>query len=232
MNTRVDHECRQGRKCKSRIRDDEGGFHGAGVERPGSLCRLCESSAFEAIRQLATDYDLLVAAARNGQSTQAGPKVSGSRERPIPIPVGIDALVTDIDNETTRWALRIARGETLPRATGESIRCCVSILSSALGTLIDLPAQAVTAWIPLPDGGDYQSRLVLDGVDAVLRLAKLHHRAQSMLGLVETTTWLPDICHVCGLRTLTMDVDKSLISCRGCRNVWDQDEFTRLNMVA
>lgn len=232
-----EHQCRQGRRCKARVKDDEGEFHGAGVEDAETLCRPCEFSCFEAIRKLGTDYDLLAEAARNGQSVQAGPKVSGSRERPIPLPVGIDALITDIDNETTRWALRITRGESLPRATGESIHRCVTILSAALGTLIDLPAQSVTVWIPQPDGGDYQTReaatQVFDGVDAVLRLSRLHQRAQSMLGLTEVTAWLNESCHVCGLRMLTTDmrngVEETLINCRNCRNVWHQADFARLN---
>lgn len=236
MPDNPEHECRQGRRCKARIRDDEGGWHGAGVEDKGKLCRPCEASCFEAIRQLGGDYGLLAIAVRNGQSAQSGPKVSGSRERPIPIPVGVDALMTDIDNETTRWALRITRGESLPRTTRESVRRCVAILSTSLGTLIDLPAQPVAVWTPVADGGDYATREtsseVLDGVDAVLRLARLHHRAVKMLGLDEPKDeWLKEPCHVCGLMMVTTSPRTDLVTCRNpeCRNVWDQEEFARLN---
>lgn len=229
-----EHECRNGRRCKSRTRDDEGEWHGAGVEDAGKLCQPCEGSAFDAIRALGHDYLALQDAILEPRGRIDGPKVMGSSERKIPIPLDVDTLMSEIDDEALRWTVRITRGDALPGTPHERVSRCVSILSANLGTLIDLPAQTVTAWFPHPDGGDWDGRLVLDGVDAVLRLAKLHHRAQSVLGLVETTTWLAESCHVCGLRTLTIasdgdQPDDSLVSCRSCKNVWSQAQFARLN---
>jgi hypothetical protein len=222
-----DHECRQGRRCKSRIRDAEEKWHGAGVEDAGRLCRLCEEHSFADIRQLKDDYALLVPARTEAVAHVSGPKVSGSGERPIPIRLGPDSLMAELDVETLRWARRITRGAPIPNDD------CYTVLCSNLGTLIDLPSQLITAWLPLPDGGDDFTRLVLDGVDAVLRLSRLHQRAQSMLGLTEVTAWLTESCHVCGLRTLTTDmrngVEDTLINCRNCRNVWHQADFARLN---
>lgn len=224
-----EHECRQGRKCKARLRDDEDRWHGAGVEDAGTLCRPCEEHAFGAIRQLHNDYRQLIPARVEIRSHISGPKVSGSSERPIPIRLGPDTLMSDIDIETLRWTLRITGGDPLPAADSGRVHRCVEILSANLGTLIGLPTRIVPAWLPHPDGGDTDGLDALDGVDAVLRLAQLHHRAMVMLGLIETTTWLTEACHMCGLRTLTMSIEHSLISCRSCRNVWDQDEFARLN---
>lgn len=218
-----EHECRLGRKCKSRIRDAEEKWHGAGVEEAGRLCRPCEEHAFAAIRMLGDDYLQLIPARTEIRSHVSGPKVSGTGERPIPIRLGPDTLMSEIEDETLRWAIRITRGEPIPHDN------CFAVLRANLGTLIGFPAQPVTVWRPLPDGGDDSVSMVLDGVDAVLRLARLHQRAQTILGLVETTTWLTESCHVCGLRTLTMSIEHALISCRNCRNVWDQDEFARLN---
>lgn len=230
----ITHECRQRHRCKSRYRDDEGEWHGAGVEDAGRLCQPCEATAFDAIRALGRDYLTLQAAITEPRGRIDGPKVTGSSERKIPIPLDIDTLMGDIDNETLRWTLRITRGDALPSAPEERVLRCVSILSANLGTLIDLPVHVVAAWFPHPDGGDWDGKLVFDGVDAVLRLAKLHQRAQSVLGLVETTTWLAECCHVCGLRALTIasdsdDPDDSLVSCRSCKNVWSQAQFARLN---
>lgn len=216
-----EHECRQGRKCKARLRDDEERWHGAGVEDAGTLCRPCEEDAFGAIRQLAEDYLQLIPARTEIRSPVSAPKVSGSSERPIPIRLGPDTLMSDIDGETLRWALRITRGEPHDNS--------ITVLCSNLGTLISLPAQSVTAWHPHPEGGDDVEDVTLDGVDAVLRLARLHQRALVILGLIETTTWLTEACHMCGLRTLTMSIEHELISCRNCRNCWHQDDFARLN---
>lgn len=227
---RVEHECRQGRRCKARIRDDEGEFHGAGVERPDSLCRSCEATAFEGIRHLSDDYRMLYSARTDKRVTGVAPKVSGSSQRPLPIAVSVDSLMSEIDDEALRWTLRITKGEPLPGMPRYRVERCVAILTANTGTLVDLPTQVVTAWFPHPDGGDWDGRLELDGVDAVLRLARLHERAVKLLGLDEPKdAWLRESCHVCGMAALTSSLETQLITCRGCHNVWHQDDFARLN---
>lgn len=213
-----EHSCRQGRRCKARVRDAEGKWHGVGVERPDSLCRSCEEHAFDEIRKLEDDYYALGDARTEQRSKVSGPYVTGTAERPIPIPLGIDTLMTEIVEETTRWARRLP-------GTGDDF----DVITSSLGTLVDLPPQRITVWVPHPDGGDDIGEEVLDGVDAVLRLARLHERAVNALGLTDATPWLAEHCHVCGLRALTANMQHATIHCRSCRNVWDQDEFARLN---
>lgn len=229
----LEHLCRQGRRCKARVRDDEGEWHGAGIERPDSLCRPCEDSAFADIRKLADDYVLLTVARTLPRSAASGPKVSGSGERPIPIPLAVDTLMTDIDNETTRWTLRITRGEPLTYHPFNQPLECLKILCSNLGTLVDMPMQVVAAYFPYPDGGDWDGRMELDGVDAVLRLSLLHARAVHVLGLDESKyEWLREPCHVCGRKAVVASLEEDkLVKCRGCGNVWHQDEFARLNNV-
>lgn len=214
-----EHECRQGHRCKARHRDTAGKWRGKGVERGGTLCRSCEEHAFNDIRRLDDDQTLLYAVRLQQGSHVSGPKVTGSSELPIPINLGIDTLLADIDIEADRWARRLP-GEHLDDLTA---------ICTQLGTLIDLPKRRVTVWRPHPDGGDDPADEVLDGVDAVLRLARLHHRAQAVLGLIETTAWLNESCHVCGYRMLTMALEHELIQCRNCKNCWHQDEFARLN---
>lgn len=219
-----EHQCRQGKKCRARIRSADGEFQGAGVERPSTLCRSCETAAFESINQLGPDYTALMRARTEERSRVSGPKVTGSTERPIPIPLGVDTLMSLIDEETLRWAVRITRGNPIPE-TG-----CITLLCANLGTLIDLPPHQVTVWIPHPDGGDNVGQITLDGVDAVLRLAELHHRTQKVLGLEEPRTeWLRETCHVCGYSTLASSIADATITCKTCRNVWDQDDFAKLN---
>lgn len=222
MSNRQDgpeHECRQGRRCKARLRDAESRWHGAGVERPDSLCRPCEEHAFADIRQLGDDYYLLNAARTEERSRLSGQKVSGSSERPIPIPLGIDTLMTEIVEESARWARRLP-GE------GDEL----AVIGANLGTLVDLPPQELTVWVPHPDGGDDITRIVLDGVDAVLRLSKLHQRAMTALCLeTPKDQTLHEPCHVCGRAMLTASLRTNLITCRGCRNVWHQDQLARLN---
>jgi hypothetical protein len=215
-----EHECRQGRRCKSRTRDAEGKWHGKGVERADTLCRSCEEHAFADIRQLQNDYRLLGAAFTEGQSHVIGPKVSGSTELPIPIPLAVDTLMSDINEETARWAC------LLPRE-GDNF----TVICSALGTLVDLPPHIVPVWIPHSDGGDSIGETLMDGVDAVLRLSNLHRRAITVLGLEpdRDERLEGEHCHVCGLAALTSSLRTQLITCRSCHNVWHQDVFARLN---
>jgi len=225
-----EHECRQGRRCKARTRTTEGHWHGAGVDRPGTLCRSCEDSAFKAIRSLADDYCALAGERTAQHSTAGAPKVSGSSERPIPISLTVDTLMTDIDDETMRWTVRITKGDPLPAHQRDRVRRCVAVLSANLGTLVDMPAHRATVWFPHPDGGDWAGLDVFDGVDAVLRLARLHERAVSVLGLEDRQyEWLAEPCHVCGHKTVAASLEEPLVKCRNCHNVWDQDEFARLN---
>ncbi|MBF6350341.1 hypothetical protein IU448_15140 [Nocardia flavorosea] len=219
MPETVAHECRQGRHCKNRTRTAEGQWHGAGVERAGTLCRSCEEHAFADIRQLADDYADLAQARTEPTRIGGGPKVSRSAELPVPIALIVDTLMTEIDEEAARWARRLP-------GDGSDL----AVISSHLGTLTDLPAQTVTVWIPHPDGGDDIGDIVLDGVDAVLRLAALHRRAEKLLGHdAVKDSRLTEACHVCGMCTLTVSLQTNLITCRMCKNVWHQDEFTRLN---
>ncbi|MFC8531905.1 hypothetical protein [Nocardia sp. NPDC057227] len=217
------HRCRQGKRCKSRTRTPANEWLACGVERPDSLCRACEESAFDAIRELDSDMGSLEAAWHEIKATVSGPKVSGSSELPIPIPLGVDALLREIDAEVTRWAIRATGGEELRNAH--------SMLCANLGTLVDLPPQRVTVWQPHPDGGDDPGDLVLDGVDAVLRLARFHGRAQAMLGLTEVTTLLPDPCPHCGRKALAVSKDQERVMCQGCRICWDSAHFALLSNV-
>ncbi|MEV0247945.1 hypothetical protein AB0H76_15235 [Nocardia sp. NPDC050712] len=215
----VEHECRQGRRCKARTRTADDHWHGAGVEKPESLCRACEQSAFADIRELGDDYSLLAAASGKPQSQRGGPKVSGSSEPSIPINLAADTLVTAIEEESARWARRLP---------GEGWE--LTVISSNLGVLVGLPPQRVTVWAPHPDGGDDIRETVMDGVDAVLALAALHQRATKVLGLEpERDQKLDEPCHVCGWAAVTVSVKTQLVTCHRCHNVWHQDEFSRLN---
>ncbi|WP_069164893.1 hypothetical protein [Nocardia altamirensis] len=225
------HECRQGARCKSRIRDDDGRWHGKGVERPDTLCRVCEEAAFGAIRPLYDDWLLLEAAKLLPPTKDRAPKVTHSTLYSIPIRLDIDTVQSAIEDETLAWAITITRGDPLPTPRQECVQKCVSILATNLGTLVDLPRRWRWRMTPLADGGDELIHIGLDGVDAVLGLADLHRRARVVLGLNETRIWLPDPCHVCGIKALTSSADQETVTCQSCRAVWAKEEFARLNGV-
>lgn len=223
------HFCRLGRRCKDSEPHPDGELVGAGVERPDSLCAACERAAFDAIKELSNDYQALAVAVHQPRGRIDGPKITRTSDRPIPLPLDVLTLMDAIDDETLRWTVRLTRGDPLPGSPAARVERCVAILGSNLGTLVDMPRGRVSVWLPHPWGGDVDGAAEFDGVEAVLRLAELHHRARCVLGLTEVTTWLAEPCHVCGLRTLTVSAEQGTVKCRNCRQVWDQDEFARLS---
>jgi ribosomal protein S27E len=231
-NTSHQHECRRGGKCKNRYRDTEGHMHGAEIEDAGKLCRTCEEQAFSAIRKLGEDYEALAQVSANPTGTRAkGPHVKHTPGRAAPINLNAYELMARIDDELLRWAIRLDRElDNLPANPQKRVNRCLTSLSVRLGTLIDQPTHIFDALLPYHEGGDYLGREALDGVDAVIRLADYHRRAQRILGRTEAISYLTvEICHVCGQRRLIAQHDQNLISCRNCGHTWDEETFARLN---
>lgn len=229
------HQCRLGRRCKDRVPHPDGELVGTGVERPDSLCAACEEAAFDDIRQLGNDYRALAAAVHEPRGRIDGPKIKRTADRAIPLPLDVITLMDSIDDEVLRWTLRITRGDPLPMSPAARVERCVAILCANTGTLVDMPRARVTVWLPSPQGGDVDGVAEFDGVDAVLRLAALHQRARTTLGLTEPMSEkLRDLCHVCGCEALIANVAAAadtVIKCRNCGNCWSQEEFARLNSV-
>lgn len=214
------------------MRDAEGKYHGLKIDRPDALCRACEDSAFEAIRQLGDDYGRLTEHRGADRAVAQGPKVSGSgTNAPIPISLGVDTLMCAIDDETLRWAVRITKGDPVPTHPTLRVRRCVAILGANLGTLVDMPRRRLPALLPHPEGGDYAGLKEMDGVDAVLALASLHQRAQLLLGETESTVFLRDPCPQCGRKALAVSRDQQFVTCKGCQIVWDSEHFAHLTNV-
>ncbi|MEV6432593.1 hypothetical protein [Nocardia sp. NPDC051463] len=159
------------------------------------------------------------------RSATADPKVSGSTELPIPIPLGIDSLITEFNEEAARWSRRLQGDDPY------SVDACLTKICVHLGTIVDMPERQFTIWAPHPDGGDGFTTTLLDGVDGILRLARLHHRAQALLGVVETTTFLSDPCPHCARKALAVSKDQERVTCKGCRIVWDKSHFALLSNV-
>jgi hypothetical protein len=222
------HECRRARRCKTRTRDAENQWRGGGVETPG-LCAACEESAFDAIRQLGEDWHNLDAALTVKQK-RGIPQYGGTNERPSPLNLGVAVVSADLETEALRWYRAVATesDDELPWHYLAAVDRALTMLCTRLGTLIDKPVRRYDVLLPLPFGGDHMGAEEWDGVDGVLRLAQLHHDAQKVLGTTETRIWLPDPCHVCGVKTLAVSRDQQTIRCRGCRNVWDAHQFAAL----
>lgn len=171
-----------------------------------------------------------------------------SSEQSIPIPLDIDTLRTAIDNELQRWHNRLTGCDPVPVNPRACVQQCHRIVCSRLGTLVDLPVAEYTVNVPLHDGGDDLERWEMDGVDAVLRLAELHRRTETVLGVADVVQWMRQKCHVCGLKALVLTIAPptqgvtdgagrkvdpppadDMVKCRSCHNAWTYEQFVRLN---
>lgn len=226
-----EHQCRQGKRCAARTRNKTNEWQPAGTEQPNTLCPACETINFDAIRELNKDWNDLAASITTKRVTDTGPKVITSQTHPIPIRLDVDALQNDIETELLRWARILTRGEEFPMKSRECVHATHNAITTRLGTLIDLPPREITTLEAHPDGGDYVQRVLVDGIDAILRLAHLHHRTEHVLQTRPIKIWLTDPCPACGRKALAASKDQARITCQGCRAVWDKDQFARLGTV-
>ncbi|KQU30328.1 MULTISPECIES: hypothetical protein [unclassified Rhodococcus (in: high G+C Gram-positive bacteria)] len=231
MTDTREHECRQAGRCAARQRDQNNTMHPAGTERPNTLCPTCEEIQFDAIHHLADDWSQVEAQYCVPATAEQAVLVTASRPNPIPIRLDVDALLNDIETELHRWARILTRGDDFPMRSWPAVKATHAAITSRLGTLIDMPSREITIMEAHPDGGDYVQRTTMDGVDAVLRLSRLHMRAEHVLQTKAVRIWMQDPCPACGRKALAASKDQSRITCQGCRAVWDKDQFARLGSV-
>lgn len=126
----------------------------------------------------------------------SGPKVSGSKNAPVPINLTVDELRVDLDNLITSWAERVYEVAHLVGTARDFARMC-EILGGHLDALLALPAEPMTRFIPLADADDLPdgtpirrnhwagyAQVVLDlsGADAGLEILRLNARCRWILG--------------------------------------------------
>lgn len=231
MSAGITHLCRQESRCSSRHRGKDNEWVPAGTEKPNSLCRPCEESAFDALGELHIDWRRLYLSLTEPHASPIQSKVSKTAGNPIPIPLGLDALMTSIETETLRWARIVTQGDEVPWGREDAVRHCVSVLWSRKGTLVDLPVRSVWINEPLPLGGDKITEVQRDGVDALLSLARLHRSTESLLQTAEARIWMADPCPSCGRKALAASKNQETVACKGCRAVWDKHHFALLGDV-
>lgn len=225
MALEITHLCRREAKCSARRRGKDNEWIAAGTEKPNSLCRACEDAAFDDMSQLHVDWRRMYIELVEQHSSPIQSKIRKTAGNPIPIPLAIDALMTEIETETHRWARIVTQGDEIPWGREDAVRHCVSVLWSRKGTLVDLPARTVCVNVPLPLGGDKIVESIRDGVDAVIALSRLHRATESLLQIGEARVWMTDPCPHCGRKALVASKDQQQVSCRGCSRVWDKDHF-------
>jgi hypothetical protein len=231
MSESTDHACRQGSWCVARTRD----MHDPNIvvpqwtDRPNTLCRDCEVVSFDRMDCLLNDWEQLDTSLTTARLADEGPRVGSSRHFPALIRLDVDALLNDIETETLRWARIITRGDPVPTNRHLCVKHCTEVIRRNRATLIELPLREVVVLESHPDGGEYVQRTHMDGVDGVLRLARLHTRAERVLDTPEVRVWIPEPCPNCARKACTATEDRTRITCQVCRHTYDGTTFWRVS---
>jgi len=243
-----DHRCRRNRRCADYTWTEVSGIDddaptrkrikaGAWTEKPRTLCRMCTTHVERAIEQAPADYAELCLLL--GKTSDVGSEpVSGSRELPVPIRLGVEALSAAILDELERWAHPVAEacGGEYSEAGRPSVRIgrAAGWLSPCVDTLLDVPLVEV-ARIDGRDetlsGRNPQVMTVEDGVDGAIALLELHERVRAVAGRTVRATRLWSPCPRCECLALERPEGADQVDCRRCAHRMTIDEYDRLSNV-
>ena len=235
----LDHRCARGPHCDERVieRDDQqqptGRRLGAQIPAIHGLCDACTRAVTHAIRHLPGDVVELTTLLGNSSST-AEVFVDGSRDLPVPIRLGVEALRTEIDDELQAWVEPVAEHLGIDWDTLAARRSRVAVrakraadtLAARVDVLLALPEQEHPAWAdgePVWDPAFHPDRVqdtvVRDGIAGGLALLELHRRAYAAAGRTELVHRLPVPCPWCDHMTLVRRNGAAEVTCErsGCR---------------
>lgn len=242
------HRCATGERCRDRERleDDQGNktWAGARLDRERGLCVACTRDLDTCLPLLVEDYvELSTLLGEHG--TAGGEIVASSRDLPIPLRLAVKTLQEQIVTEADTWVEPVCermgidwlstteQALTKPQAR---LARAVPILSKSVSVLLALPPQEVSAWddegMPLLDAtGDHQETVELDGVDAALRLLRLHNLTRLVAGRGRLRHKLPAPCPHCHRITLVRDNGESDVHCLACKLRWPEKDYERLCLM-
>lgn len=230
-----ERRCARGGLCVAREpeRDDRqqptGVWLPALIAEPRGLCAACTRVVVHALNHLAGDVVELTMLI--GNTSAAEVHVGGSRDLPVPIRLGIEALRAEIDHELQLWAEPVAEALGVEWDTtkmghsrfGPRVQRAAHLLVGAVDTLLGLPEQEQPAWWegePVWDDVlDVQDTVFRDGVDGALALVELHRRAYAAAGRTKYVTRLPQPCPWCSWATLVRHNGQDHVECENCRKV-------------
>ena len=237
--------------CRTAPNHCKTGFDYNGVRFSGDaagrgLCWPCERHGRWAIEQLPLDWRDLSDRLAPGSG---GGVVSGSRtEAPIPVNLGVDALMREIAYALTAWEIRVRDVAHLSDAPARGVRDQVAVPRAAAILAAHFP---VLLALPFEGYMPYDSTAPVDedGPGAVVELTSLHHRARTMLGLtvrrerrelpcplipcerhgVERCTEAACVDHIsgCGQYTLVQELGGDTVTCDWCGYTLSLDEYAR-----
>ncbi|RSM73468.1 hypothetical protein DMH04_41390 [Kibdelosporangium aridum] len=228
----VDHRCYRGSRCSAWERVDNDKL-GAQIPASRGLCDSCARHVSNAVADLPGDYvQLELAIAR--QYGGGGEPVSGSRDRPIPISVHIEALQRLLPFETSVWAEQVAGliGVTWDSTVmdrharpGWVLQRAVGILGGNISAFLALQPTARQVWSSSGDAVRFEEQ---SGLEGAITLLDLHHRTRAVIGVRKLVHRLTVPCPRCDTQALERADGDDNIDCRACARRYTWDEYQKL----
>lgn len=200
---------------------------------PGGLCRMDTTLVHRAISELAGDYHELGDLLGKGAQPLAE-HTGGTRELPVPIRLGVEALQAAIVDEAERWAWPVAERAGLDYTdTGRAdyrLHRATRILLDRWPYLLDVPPTEVVRI----DGREETSRTgrnpraitTEDGVEGALTLLALHEQVAAVAGRTHRAERLWTPCPKCERLAIERPEGAGHVECRRChyREPWERYE--------
>lgn len=203
------------------------------ITGPAALCQPCLRGARRDIMALVRDYaDLENVLADTGGLAE---RVAGTRERSIPLALGVDMLQRDIWHFLTTWeeiTIEVCRLSAVPAGKtrdGWAVQRAVRILLPRLDTLAAIGPHAI-----FPAGPDNPPE-DMTGAQAILTMRALHRRIGQALGRASLRHILVGPCWKCGIDGgLRRDDGDETVYCAFCTatSTWDTYHRDVIEMVA
>lgn len=200
-------------------------MHGAAIV-DAALCGRCVHLAEQDTAALTWDYAALEALLP-APAVTLRTRITGRKETPTPLNLGVDELQRAILAAVTAWepAVREAAGldpETTANVrNGWAVAAAVDVLAPRTGLISTLSPQ----WC-LADGVE-TGPVLQDGCDALRLFRRLHRRARALLGESRLVHRLPGECSACGLEALRRPDGSETVWCGACGQRWTWDDYRR-----
>jgi len=211
---------------------------GALLETEDGLCRCCEQHVAQAVRELPMDYAELSTILATTSGNGMGERLTGTRERPIPIRVAVEAIMVAIDDEVQFWAGAIGpwdRRAAHHSRPGARIALGVGVLTRNWAAWLSAGFYEQPVWAgdgsPVIDPDGYWLTQSIDGLAGALHLLRQHELVKVIAGRTELVTRKSAPCPRCQTLTLIQSNGSLTVECARCGTRWTDQAYREMCWV-